>query len=262
VLVQPDGKIVAVGAATLGTRVSPDQDFALVRYLADGRLDSSFGSGGKVTRNVAGQGDSGDAAVLQSDGKIVVAGFVALANGPTDFGIVRFASDGSPDTSFGTSGTTRVDFGGDDRPADLALQVDGKIIVAGSTSSGGGRYALLRLNGDGSPDANFGTAGLVSSPFTGSGDFGHAVALQSDGRIVVAGAVGNSSSNSDFGIARYTSAGALDPSFGSGGLVRVDFFGSFDGASDMLIQPDGKIVAAGSARNGATTGLGLVRVLP
>ena len=83
------------------------------------------------------------------------------------------------------------------------------------------------------------------------------IALQSDGKIVIAGNI-----NSDFGIERFTSTGAPDTAFGSSGALAVDFFGAFDSGLDVVIQPDGKLIVAGAARNGSSSGLGMVRVLP
>jgi uncharacterized delta-60 repeat protein len=266
VLVQNDGKIVVAGFITLGTLVTADQDIALVRYQPTGALDTGFGNGGKATVNIAGKSDFGYAAALQSDGKIVVAGRVGVDGGSNpDFGVARFLADGSIDTTFNTSGTARIDFGGDvwDEAGDLIIQADGKIVLGGITHPAGGfRYALARLTNAGIIDTTFGSNGLVSTSFTGSNDFGHGLAMQSDGKFVIAGVVASSSSNPDFGLARYSSAGVLDTTFGASGLVRVDFFGAIDNAFDVQIQSDGKIVAAGFARNGTTTGLGLARVLP
>lgn len=266
VLVQTDGKIVVAGFATLGTQATADQDFALVRYQSTGSLDTGFGNGGKATVNVAGKADFGYAVALQSDAKIVVAGRVGVNGGSNpDFGVARFLANGSIDATFNTSGTARIDFGGGvwDEAGDLVIQADGKIVLGGYTQTTGiFRYALARLTGAGLIDTTFGSNGLLSTSFTGSNDFGRGLALQSDGKFVIAGQVAGTSSNSDFGIARYSSAGVLDTTFGAGGLVRVDFFGAFDSAYDVQIQADGRIIAAGSARNGATTGLGLARVLP
>lgn len=102
----------------------------------------------------------------------------------------------------------------------------------------------------------------VTTPFSTLDDFGRAVALQADGRIVVAGQNSINQSNSDFAIARYATNGKLDSSFGTGGKLTIDFFGSFDGAENVLVQPDGRIVRGGFARNGTRTGYGLARVLP
>jgi uncharacterized delta-60 repeat protein len=263
-LVQADGKIVVVGFATLSS--GTNQDLALARYLTNGSLDSGFGTGGKVTTNVGGTADFGYAAAIQSDGAIVVAGRVAANGGANpDFGVVRYLENGSPDTTFSSGGVVVVDFGTGawDEAADLVVQTDGKIVVGGFTNSGGSyRYALLRLNGNGTRDTQFGTNGLVSTPFTTQGDRARALALQANGSIVVAGQTSFLASNPNVGVARYLSTGVVDTNFGSAGMVTIDFFGGIDDANDVLIQPDSRIVVGGSARNGTTTGLGIARVLP
>ena len=145
------------------------------------------------------------------------------------------------------------------------IQSDGKIVVQGFTSFNGSyRYALARMNPDGTFDKGFGTSGLVSTDFGGGDDFAHALAIQSDGKLVVAGEVfTRDPDHADFGIARYLPDGTLDASFGNqGGLERIDFFGAFDDAEDLAIQLDGKIVAVGSARNGLGGGLAMVRIIP
>jgi uncharacterized delta-60 repeat protein len=259
--IQPDGKIVVAGFATRGTVTFGDADFAVARYLGDGTLDGSFGNGGKVTTNMAGSADFGTAVALQSDGGIVVVGRVAQ-NGGSDsvFGVTRYLSDGSQDTSFAT--TSFGFFGGNesDGAEDVVIQSDGKIVVGGFARSVTTRYALARMNPDGTFDKGFGTNGLVNTNFSGQDDFAHGLALQADGKIVVAGDV-SSPSRGDFGIARYLPDGKLD-AFGTGGIEQIDFFGGFDAAFDVAIQPDGKIVAVGSAVNGNGGGLGMVRIIP
>jgi uncharacterized delta-60 repeat protein len=263
-LVQADGKIVVAGFATLNS--GTNQDVALARYLADGSLDTGFGTAGKVSTNVLGTADFGYAAALQVDGAIVVAGRVAANGGSNpDFGVVRYLANGFLDTAFGTGGVSVIDFGTGawDEAADVAVQNDGKIVVGGFTNSGGSyRYALLRLNVDGTRDTQFGSNGLVSTAFTTQGDRARALVLQADGRIVVAGQTAMLSSNPNFGVARYLATGAVDTNFGSAGFVTIDFFGGIDDAIDVLIQSDSRIVVGGSARNGSTTGLGIARVLP
>jgi uncharacterized delta-60 repeat protein len=264
VLIQPDGKIVVAGQAQFGNFVSADQDFAIVRYLADGTLEPTFGGGdGKSTVSVGGKSDFVNAAALQADGSIVVVGRVFTDNGSgnSDMGIVRFLSNGNVDTGFGTE---RIDFkeggivpvgfdGGEwDEALDVLVQSDGQIVIAGYTIHVGVfRGALVRLDSSGAIDTQF---GLVN---TDAIEKANAIALQADGKVVATGR-----GNSDFGIVRFTSGGDLDQSFDSDGKLLVDFFGGFDTPNDVLVQPDGKIVAAGVAQNGAGGGLGIVRVIP
>jgi uncharacterized delta-60 repeat protein len=269
VLLQSDGKIVVAGQAQLGTLASTDQDFAVVRYFPDGTLDASYGTAGKVTLNVGGRSDFVNAAALQADGSIIVVGRVFTDNGSgnADIGVARFRGNGSVDGGFGNGGIHRIDFGvggivppnfdgGEwDEATDVAIQGDGKIVLGGYTISVGVfRAALVRLTDAGNPDGSFGASGLVSSSAT---DKANRIALQSDGQIVIAG-----TANSDFAIARFAPTGAPDTTFGTSGLLAIDFFGAADTALDVLVQPDGKIIAAGSARNGTSGGLGLARVLP
>jgi uncharacterized delta-60 repeat protein len=117
------------------------------------------------------------------------------------------------------------------------------------------------LNSNGSVDNNFGTTGLVTTMFTALDDFGRGIALQGDGKIVVVGQRSNQS-QPDFGIARYLADGSPDASFGTAGLLAVDFFGGGDNAQDVLVQPDGKLVVSGAATNGASTVMGMIRINP
>ncbi len=235
VVLQSDGKIVAVG--------QDSSDFALARYNADGSLDSSFGTGGKVTTDFGGS-DAALAAVLQPDGKIVAVGTSAA-----DFALARYNTDGSLDTSFGTGGKVTTDFGGTDQAWAAVLQPDGKIVAAGLASAD---FALARYNTNGSLDTSFGTGGKVTTSFEGS-DQARAVVLQPDGKIVAVGW----DNGVEFALARYNTDGLLDSSFGTGGKVTTDFGGS-DAALAAVLQSDGKIVAVGFAN---TTDFALARYL-
>ena len=274
VIVQPDGKIVVAGNAQVGPVLAVEQDFAIVRYLADGTLDASFGTGGKSTVDAVkfgGKSNFVNAAALQADGGIVVVGHVFTdgGSGNSDMGIARFLANGSVDTVFGTQGVERIDFGtssvvsigfdggGWDEALDVAIQSDGKIVVGGYTIVAGVFHAALvrLLAASGTPNAiDFGPNGMVVSTTT---DKASGIALQADGKIVIAG-----TSHSDFGIERFTSAGLPDESFGTDGLLAIDFFGAADAALDVLVQADGKIVAGGTARSGTSGGVGIVRVVP
>ena len=267
-LVQSDGAIVVAGHAGLSSPLGPDNDFAVARFTPDGRLDSSFGDGGKVTTNVAGRTDLAVAAALQSDGKIVLGGRVAGTSGE-DVGLARYRSDGRPDPEFGDEGVARAHlsvtiFG--DQVAEVVIQADDRILVAGSATAPSGAtfgasngFALARFELNGTLDESFGDGGLVTTIFSTQNDFGQGMALQPDGRIVVVGQRSNNL-NPDFAVARYRPDGRLDTTFGDGGTFTLDFFGAGDVASCVAIQTDGKILVAGSARNVNVTALALARL--
>ena len=250
VAVQSDGKIVAAGSSA--------SDFALARYSADGSLDTTFSSDGKLTTDF-GSTDQALAVAVQSDGKIVMAG--AMFNGTNDdFALARYSADGALDTTFGTivSGSTRsgkvnTDFASsEDSARALAVQSDGKIVAAGTSASD---FALARYNANGTLDTSLSTDGKVTTDIGSSTtDAAYAMAIQSDGRIVVAG-----TSNNDFALARYNADGSLDTSFGTGGKVTTDIDSGNDDANAVAVQPDGKIVAAGSGVSGGGTRFALAR---
>ncbi|MBI2219167.1 MAG: hypothetical protein HYU51_17940 [Candidatus Rokubacteria bacterium] len=200
VVIQSDGKIVAAGYGN--PLASGNSDFALLRYNTDGTLDTTFGGGGtgKVTTDFGTTFDYGFSAVIQSDGKIVVAG-----ESTNDFALARYNTDGTLDTTTFGGGTGKVttNFGGTDRGQSVAIQSDDMIVVAGNTTTPTGSYdfALARYNTDGNLDSTFGAGGKVITDFGGGPDVGHSVAIQSDGKIVVAGHGG--ATHTDFAVARY-----------------------------------------------------------
>ena len=258
--IQGDGKIVVAGSATPANGISTD--FAVARYDSTGAPDNSFGSGGKLTTDVGGATDIAQNVVVQPNGAILVSGVLTLGSDPTlgHGGLARYDGNGIPDSSFGSGG--KVTLPNVALGDALAVQGDAKIVVAGSAVVAGTfQFALMRLSASGSPDGGFGSNGLVTTGFSTQDDFGRAMAIQADDRIVVVGQSSNKS-NPDFAVARYGTNGALDGSFGSGGKLTIDFFGSFDGAENVAVQSDGKIVVSGFARNGTRTGYGLVRILP
>ena len=249
-----------VGSAAPANGVSTD--FGIARYDSNGAPDTSFGSGGKLTTDIGGAIDIAQNVIVQSNGAILVSGVLTLGGDPTlgHGGLARYDGNGNPDNSFGTAG--KVTLSNLALGEALALQGDGKILVAGNAPVGTSiGFALMRLLANGSPDNGFGTAGLATTAFTTQDDFGRAITVQANGKIVVAGESSNKS-NPNFAIARFDSNGAPDASFGSGGKLTIDFFGSFDGAENVVVQPDGKIVLGGFASNGTRTGYGLARVLP
>ncbi len=246
VAVQADGRLVVAGGASSG--------FALARYNSNGTLDTSFGTGGKVTTDFGGLYQRATSVALQPDGKILAAGGTVV-NQINDFALARYNSNGTLDTSFGTGGKVITDIEGVSAQAySVAVQQDGEILVAGQANIDGGyNFELVRYNGSGTLDASFGTGGKVTTDF-GLLDQGfsyaqaYSLALQQDGKIVLAGQAFLGAGN-DFALARYNTNGTLDNSFGTGGKVITDFATSNDGAHSVSLQPDGKIVAAGMARN-------------
>ena len=256
-LIQPDGAIVATGSASIVDQFGlAGSDFAAVRYTSAGTLDAGFGLDGGVSTDVAGRTDLGNAAALQPDGKILLAGRVANSGGDDpDIGLVRYHPDGSLDTTFGNDGVLRDLTGEWDEAANVIVQPDGRVVVVGHTFSGGVfLLTIARYNSDGSADAQFGSNGRVTDAIM---EVGRSIALQLDGSMIVAGRrAGN------FAIARIDTEGNPDPSFGTNGVIEVDFFGGADEAKAVVIQADGKILVAGSAINGTATELELVRILP
>ncbi|MEO5952996.1 MAG: delta-60 repeat domain-containing protein, partial [Chloroflexia bacterium] len=256
VAIQSNGKIVAAGYSLVS---ASDFDFALSRYNSDGTLDTTFDADGKVTTPILSGSDDAYAVAIQSDGKIVAAGFAYHdTTSFDDFALARYLSDGSLDTTFSGDGKVVTDFlGGNDEAKAVAIQSDGKVVAAGFARSPSSRnyFALARYNFDGNPDTSFGTGGdgKVTTDF-GVSTTGLDMAIQADGKIVVAGSADVGVGNADFVLARYLSDGSLDTSFGGGtGKVTTDFFGSYDTANALAIQTNGKIVAAGSADHGANS---------
>jgi uncharacterized delta-60 repeat protein len=241
VAIQADGKIVVAGYATTA---ASDYDFALARYNANGTLDSNFDGDGRVTTDFQGGDDVVGAVVIQPDGKILVAGAAVTTASGNDFALARYNPDGSPDTSFSGNGRRVTDILGEDQALGVALQADGKIVVAGVSYGSTAEFALARYNPNGALDTTFSIDGIVTTDFAGENDIAFDVVLQTDGKIVVAGYAGPSG-NVDFALARYETDGDLDNTFSFDGKATVDFSSGDDVATDVVVQPDGKIVAAG-----------------
>lgn len=224
ITIQPDGKIVAAGKSFTGPS---EVDFALARYNSNGTLEATFGSGGKVHTDFGGY-DLITAMAIQPDGKIVAGGNTYTEGAHNDFALARYNTDGSLDSGFGSGGKVVTDFFRQpDFVAGLALQPDGKIVLAGDVSTftspsfDAGGFGLARYNNDGSLDSTFGSSGKVITE--GELIAAHAVVIQPNGKIIAAGLAIRNRSNGDFALARYNSNGSLDSGFGSGGIVTTDF---------------------------------------
>jgi uncharacterized delta-60 repeat protein len=236
-------RIIQVGVVNAG---SGDDDFALTRFRpTDGYYDNSFSNDGKQTSPRSGV-QQAKAVAIQADDKIVVAGIYGPP-GDFNFGIARYHEFGGLDTSWSPDGWRQTDFGSAQEYAnDVAIQADGKIVVAGNTGAG---FALARYNTDGTLDTSFSADGKQTTAFGGQSDIATGVAIQADGRIVVGGYTftGGTSSH-DFALARYNPDGSLDASFSGDGKQVADLGGN-DIAEGIALQSDGKIVLAGYQGN-------------
>ncbi|HEY6939827.1 hypothetical protein [Dokdonella sp.] len=237
---------------------------------ADGDLDPTFGTGGLALAGLtdAYGGATACKPVLQPDGKILTCG-TRLIGSSADFFVARFDADGQLDPSFSFDGKVTIDFsgaGGTDRATGLALQSDGKIVVAGTTNadrgSGHDNFAVTRLNADGTLDTTFGAGtGKKVIAFDlagGTGDDNCAdVAIQADGRIVLAGSVATTANGADIGLARLLSDGSPDASFNLTGKVSFGFdlpgSSKDDVATRVAIDHAGRLVVAGAADAGDNT---------
>lgn len=254
VAIQSDGKIVVAGKSYNGL----NYDFGIVRYNDNGSLDTTFGTNGKVITDFG--NDLPKSIAIQSDGKIIVGG-VNFSSSTVKFALVRYTTNGSLDTTFDTDGKVTTSFSsGDCHAYSLALQSDGKIVLVGDGRNGSGAlgFATIRYNTDGSLDTTFGTNGKVSTVFGTAGstnDTANAVAIQNDGKIVVAGlSYLQTPGVSRFAALRYNTDGSLDTSFDNDGMLTTSFGAFNDEATSLAIQNDGKLVIGGNsslAQNGA-----------
>lgn len=177
VAIQLDGKIVVVGDTRVGAGPFA---FALVRYNADGSLDTSFGSGGKVVNSVAGRAFT--VAIQPADGKIVVAGDDTVIE---DFRLARYNANGSLDASFGSGGTLTTDIaGGSEVARNIVLQPNGAIVVSGDPFGSNSGTGVARYTANGGPDGSFGVGGKLT---LAGARVGEGLALQSDRKLVLGG---------------------------------------------------------------------------
>jgi uncharacterized delta-60 repeat protein len=232
VVIQPDGKIVLGGWC--------GNSFCAVRYLSNGSLDTAFNGSGKVVTSGIGRAN---AMALQADGKIVMAGICGGV-----FCAARYNTNGSLDSSFNGTGT--VSTPGTFEATTVAIQADGKIVLTGNCPS----FCAVRYRTDGSLDFGLNQSGVAFVSFFVNGGYGRAAAVQPDGRIVLAGTCLTSGNDRDFCILRYDSDGRVDYQFGyyvGLGIVTTPVAGVQDEVKAMVIQPDGKIVIAGSCTVGS-----------
>ena len=258
VALQDDGKIVLVGTTFTGT----SDDLALARYNSNGTPDVDFGTGGEVVTPVGAGTDIAADVAIQTDGKIVIAGYTN--SGPScdnqgttcDFLLARYLTNGDLDGDFGVGGKVITDFGGESAANALAIQADGKIVAAGFSIQDTGDFALARYTGNGTPDSAFDDDGKVTTSI-GALDSIWGVEIQTDGKIV-AGGFSNSGVDT-FALARYLPGGSLDAAFDIDGKVTTRFGTDHAPGLALALQPDGKAVVAGKSYNGDDYDFALAR---
>lgn len=252
VVIQSDGKIVVGGyAATNSTSFA---DFALVRYNPNGSLDTTFDGDGRVTTPILANADFITDLKVLPDGKILVGGYSHTNDSgipPKDSVLARYNSDGSLDTTFSGDGKLTFSIGSISEVAELLIQSDGRIVTVGSykNNNGNSQFALVRFFPNGDGDGNFGVGGIVTTSIFNSRDEGTAGVIQPDGKIIVVGTNGGGSSY-NIVLARYSPNGQLDTTFDGDGKVLTDVFGSYESATSVSVQSNGKILVAGRGGDG------------
>lgn len=242
VLIQPDGKILVAGSASVYLDELHMRVFALARYNADGSPDTSFSQDGMLTTSFSQDNDIAESLALQPDGKILAAGTAAMES-TLDYAMARYNPDGSLDPNFDGDGLLTVADRGCWLGHSLTLQPDGKIVAATGSCEQERDIYVMRLQPDGSPDLDFGDQGSVMTDWGGM-EAPTGVALQPNGKIVVVGYVTIGGAGYSVVMARYLTDASLDESFGYLGRVLTDIYYR-DMAQAIAIQEDGRIILAG-----------------
>jgi uncharacterized delta-60 repeat protein len=254
VVIQTDNKIVIGGTARVVRGAGHTYDFALARLNTNGTLDTSFDGDGKLITDMGTQFTTTEdllrSLALYPDGRILAGG---ATHNRGNFGLVRYNTDGSLDSTFDTDGRIITDLQGDNNQDELfamVLQPDDKIIAVGTSNfnyTETRNLALVRYNVNGSLDPTFGAGGIVITPNGGGSEKASDVALTSDGKIVVCGPF----SGWSFLVARFLSDGRLDPDFGARGRLYNFLNNSPPNVRAIAVQTDGNILVAGDIQDNA-----------
>ncbi len=244
-VVQPDGKIVVAGFSYNGAV----RNMAVARYLTDGSLDSDFSDDGYATFSL-GTGDTiGHSLAVQEDGKIIVAGSTEETD--QDIAVIRLATDGNLDTTFGSNGHLIVSADGNEFASEVEVTADGTIYLTGAKSQGELPVAtiIVRIDSDGVIDSTFGSDGLITVERAYSNN-GYSLNINEDGTVLVAGS--NSSNGGYAGsLLQFSSDGSPDNDFGTNGEVSLTVDESDVEIFDAIVLEDGRIVVAGYLHNGS-----------
>jgi uncharacterized delta-60 repeat protein len=244
VAIQSNNKIVLVAKSNIS-------DFAVIRINSNGILDNTFDNDWKVLIPLGSPDDEGGSLVIQSDGKIVIAGSVLKNTNDHDIGVTRLSTNGSLDGSFDNDGSVSTYIGSyEDFGNSIVIQSDGKIVATGISYNGTDfDIVVIRYNKDGSLDKTFDSDGIVTTPVGNSSDYGTSIAIQADGKIVVAG-YSSGGFHTNITIIRYNNNGTLDTTFDTDGMVSTNVTNFDNFGFSLAIQADGRIVVAGTSLNG------------
>ena len=245
VAIAPGGRIVVAGSTSNGVTSRS----AMARYLTDGRLDRSFGDDGRLTIDVSPSAEQFTDVMIQPDGSIVAVGWAEVSLVPV-FSAVRSTTDGRLDPAFARDGIARIDVAsGADRGRAAVLQADGKLVIVGGVSAGGrDEWGVVRLGPHGRLDPTFGGHGELVTGFGPGFDEANAVAVQGNGKLLVAGRIRDDEHRKDdMGLLRLKPGGGHDRAFAAGGRALTDVAGGSDAARDLTIASNGKIVVTGEA---------------
>jgi uncharacterized delta-60 repeat protein len=250
------GRIVLGGSTSNGSA----SRWALARLNPNGSRDRSFGGDGRVTVDLSRSGEQINDLTPVPGGKIVAVGSAESGLSPR-IAIARFRSGGALDRTFGKRGVKLTNVrNGADTAYGVTRQRNGKLVVVGHVANGGkADWGVLRYGANGRLDPTFHGDGVRILPFGPGYEFAQASAVQPNGRIVVVGRI-RRSNDDQFGVVRLKPNGSYDLSFSTDGRMVIDFDGGSDTARDVVLQPNGKIVAAGDATDRGTRRLAVARV--
>jgi len=256
VAVQPDGKIVVAGYGETGM-FDENYDVVAARLSTNGKLDSTFGTNGKVLLDF-GTDERGNSVCLQPDGKIIIGGIY----NNSDFLTVRLKTNGSLDSMFGNNGKVISTFNQLSSIASVAIQSDGKIVVGGIKGGTVSMFVIARYNSNGTPDNSFGSGGFVYTDYGANADQISKIIIQPDQKIIAVGATGL---HFDFlheyvAVARYKANGNLDSNFGINGKSTLQYANNTAYGHDGVLQTDGKIIISGNLSTDTTTNYLLARL--
>jgi len=254
---QPDGRVLLAGNCYNGTNF----DFCAARYLANGSLDTTWNGTGKVITAIGIGDDYARAMTLQPDGKVLLAGY--CWNGTNyDFCAARYLANGALDSTWNGTGKVITPIGtSDDVATSMTLQPDGKVLLAGNCGNGANYdFCAARYLANGTLDTTWNGTGKVITAIGSDNDFANSMALQPDGKVLLAGYRGNGA-NYDFCAARYLANGTLDTTWNGTGKVITAIGSDNDFAAPMTLQPDGKVLLAGYCWNGTNNDFCAARYL-